>query len=578
MEENYRKQRIHPIREEIYLMKAYQFKVTIKGSRPPIWRRILISTDFSFHDLATAIIESFYWSGGHLWEFTFGNNQAPVGIPDDMLPPDSFDQPIDAAVTGLSQYFSSHTKCEFIYDFGDFWEMTVVREDEIKTELAYPQVIDFKGECPLEDCGGIEIYQDILKQVAHPQKATNKETLAVWKECIDMNTPFDMQLVNEEYMPSHKWNQGESGMDLMDEMMDVPSEKPMVIPQKFVMALEILDIPTSQMLSSLNVSELKALAKKNGLSGYSSLHKAELTALISQTLMDSERLSHQLSLFYPNEIEDLMEGVKTGSLYYTGDAMPSLFRRGYIQADMFAMVITQETLDLIRKILKRASFKKEQARMGKLRHYLEACVYFYGVCDFDQPARIYEACEGEAIDPFVFADAYFDGLKEVSMVALKENQWMDAGAADSSYFEALELDKSVLPFYMPTKQEVEEVDLCLPKLRATIPNQALVRDVNAYFRLVQEQAERIGLEVQEWIRVGYDFNDIFNWLCDWTLFEYSQEEDVQRLGKLFQNVWNSSRMIILRGHTPNEMTNELPALRKDVPDNIIGFPGAGKNK
>ena len=63
--------------------------------------------------------------------------------------------------------------------------MTVVREDEIKTELAYPQVIDFKGECPLEDCGGIEIYQDILKQVAHPQKATNKETLAVWKECID---------------------------------------------------------------------------------------------------------------------------------------------------------------------------------------------------------------------------------------------------------------------------------------------------------------------------------------------------------------------------------------------------------
>ena len=53
--------------------KVYQFKVSLKGIRPLIWRRIQVPETYSFWDLHVAIQDSMGWSDYHLHHFEIEN-------------------------------------------------------------------------------------------------------------------------------------------------------------------------------------------------------------------------------------------------------------------------------------------------------------------------------------------------------------------------------------------------------------------------------------------------------------------------------------------------------------------------
>jgi hypothetical protein len=49
--------------------QVYQFKITLKDIRPPIWRRIQVPSTFNFWDLHVAIQNAKGWQDCHLREF-----------------------------------------------------------------------------------------------------------------------------------------------------------------------------------------------------------------------------------------------------------------------------------------------------------------------------------------------------------------------------------------------------------------------------------------------------------------------------------------------------------------------------
>ncbi len=55
---------VHPIVD-----KAYQFKITLKGIKPPIWRRIQVPETYTFWDLHVAIQDAMGWEDYHLHKF-----------------------------------------------------------------------------------------------------------------------------------------------------------------------------------------------------------------------------------------------------------------------------------------------------------------------------------------------------------------------------------------------------------------------------------------------------------------------------------------------------------------------------
>ena len=51
---------------------VYQIKVTLKGSKPPIWRRMQITSDTTLVQLHRILQRVMGWEGSHLYQFVIG--------------------------------------------------------------------------------------------------------------------------------------------------------------------------------------------------------------------------------------------------------------------------------------------------------------------------------------------------------------------------------------------------------------------------------------------------------------------------------------------------------------------------
>src|ERR1700757_3347055 len=58
----------------------YQLKVTLLGTNPPIWRRLLVPADLTLAQLHNVLQTAMGWDDGHMHEFRFG--QRRFGRPD----------------------------------------------------------------------------------------------------------------------------------------------------------------------------------------------------------------------------------------------------------------------------------------------------------------------------------------------------------------------------------------------------------------------------------------------------------------------------------------------------------------
>lgn len=148
-------------------------KVTLRGTKPPIWRRLLMPDTMTLDDLHQAIQAAMGWDDCHLHAFDidgrqYGDRQTVDDVADENR----------LTLKGLLK--SGVARFAYTYDFGDNWEHTVAIE---KTRPAidgeaYPLCVAGKRACPPEDCGGPWGYQHLLEVLAdpdHPDYADQKK-------------------------------------------------------------------------------------------------------------------------------------------------------------------------------------------------------------------------------------------------------------------------------------------------------------------------------------------------------------------------------------------------------------------
>ena len=179
--------------------KIFQFKVSLKEIRPPIWRRIQVPETYTFWDLHVAIQDSMGWTDSHLHNFEIENPRTgmveEIGIPDeegwgeiDILP--GWDHKI-------SKYFSNTLKkARYIYDYGDDWEHDIKLEKILPKDpkSKYPLCTGGKRACPPEDCGGVWGYTDFLEIIMDPNHERYEEMMDWLGENFDPEH-FDMNEV-----------------------------------------------------------------------------------------------------------------------------------------------------------------------------------------------------------------------------------------------------------------------------------------------------------------------------------------------------------------------------------------------
>jgi hypothetical protein len=190
-----------------------QLKLTLKYSKPPIWRRIQISANGTFLDLHAAIQDSFGWEESHLHIFRFGErHEEPVNIgprePEDW----GFeDNRLIEKETLLKDWFQQEGRtCTYEYDFGDIWEHTILLEKILPAEpsTTYPRCLAGKRACPPEDSGGIPGYEQKLEILKHPRSKYYKETLN-WMSDFDSEhfDPREIEFLDPHEHDFERWQE-----------------------------------------------------------------------------------------------------------------------------------------------------------------------------------------------------------------------------------------------------------------------------------------------------------------------------------------------------------------------------------
>jgi len=169
---------------------GYQLKITLKDSKPPIWRRIRVA-DCALGNLLVAIQVAMGWQDCHLHSFRVGNIE--YGTLDS-----DFDEMEDEWDVTLGALFESGIKkFQYCYDFGDDWTHVIQIESTHERTPDEPLVRCIKGTraCPPEDCGGIWGYGEILEILDDPQHAQHADMIEWLGGKLDPEA-FDMDEVN----------------------------------------------------------------------------------------------------------------------------------------------------------------------------------------------------------------------------------------------------------------------------------------------------------------------------------------------------------------------------------------------
>lgn len=141
--------------------QIYQLKITLKGLRPPIWRRVQVHSDISFAELHDVIQVLMNWTDTHLHNFEVLGRDKGLGERVFIGPKqeESFGssflmEELDEEEEQLSYWLvNEKDSVLYKYDFGDNWEHKIILEKILEPEesIDYPRCTAARREPPTED-------------------------------------------------------------------------------------------------------------------------------------------------------------------------------------------------------------------------------------------------------------------------------------------------------------------------------------------------------------------------------------------------------------------------------------------
>lgn len=143
-----------------------QIKVTLKGVKPPIWRRLLVPGALSLKELHHVLQSAFGWEDDHLHQFSARGRRLPERFR------------LDEILTRAKEAIT------YEYDFGDGWEHEVTLEGIFprRPRGKYPVCLGGDLSCPPEDCGGVSGYYDCIDVLINLDNSEGKlDWLGDWR-------------------------------------------------------------------------------------------------------------------------------------------------------------------------------------------------------------------------------------------------------------------------------------------------------------------------------------------------------------------------------------------------------------
>jgi hypothetical protein len=157
--------------------RVHRLKITLRGSQPPIWRRMEVPSTIRLDWLHEVLQSAFDWENYHMW--VFSTDRGEYGEPDPGL---GFRAASGVSLAGVAP--TAGARLRYTYDFGDDWYHDILVEavDRAAEGVAYPRCTGGRRAGPPEDSGGIGGYGYLLQILAdtdHPEHAERLEWLGL---------------------------------------------------------------------------------------------------------------------------------------------------------------------------------------------------------------------------------------------------------------------------------------------------------------------------------------------------------------------------------------------------------------
>lgn len=185
---------------------TYQLKIVLLGSKPVIWRRLLVPGDAHLGWLHAVLQTAVGWTNSHLHHFLTSDARysdsrcrEDVGIGDE---PDRD----EAKATLMMIAPKQGASFGYEYDFGDSWEHEILVERILPPGTGPANgalCMDGARACPPEDCGGIWGYAELLKTLKNPKHPEHK-SMKEWIGGAFDAEAFDQEKINR-WLGKVKW-------------------------------------------------------------------------------------------------------------------------------------------------------------------------------------------------------------------------------------------------------------------------------------------------------------------------------------------------------------------------------------
>ena len=278
---------------------ALTFRIQLRGiKKQPVWRRIVIPSNFTFHHFHQAIQDAFGWENMHLYQF----EKSPFCHGWRIAVPNEYDMDFefrssDSRNTLVLDYIQMMglKKFVYVYDFGDSWVHDITLEEISENDMfAYPVCLAGKGLCPPEDCGGVWGYEDMKQLLLEALNSEEAQQYRGWL-CLSDEEDFDPQ-----YFDIDEVNDMLRSIEVCNDEHTREDERKIESPRP----ISLLDA-----MKKLSKADIIDFAEDLNLTVDESAGEKEIKRQYAQALLDNPRkVLDQLPLYELQIIERLKEG------------------------------------------------------------------------------------------------------------------------------------------------------------------------------------------------------------------------------------------------------------------------------
>ena len=593
-------------------MKAFQLKVMIKNSKPPIWRRIVVPAGITFSQLSIILNKSMGWCGYHLFEFEFYHLNLHIldGIEDDDFSYHLYNY-MEASTTYVREFLEDNAWFTYTYDLGDNWEHRVTVEKIIEDyEYNYPIVLKYKGDCPVEDCGGIYGYYeklDIISNETHPEY----EEISDWMDMQGYPEEYDMEFVNEELKEQcfYRWGAGETRGKhaLYDDMFNGKvglnatkndknvhnynkceqsegyTRKNSDLTKRFEEIKELERIIDEllqknslvDIFSDFNKDIIVEIAKEKGLKKISQCNKRELIERLVSHMLKPEIAREYFVWLNDDEIKEFEKAANVKGLYIADDeeSIRKLYEAAYIgMLEDDEVSVTKDVYNLY-VTFKGAAFEEERKKKSYLYSCLQTISFLYGIAPMSVLLQLM------AKNPKL-SMTQTEIINALHSMPFEYKKWiLDEGVLYSK--EYYPDDRGLLraqgdkEFYIPTYKDIvyyghnkQEKDNAQSKRLKDF----MVAKMGASYDEADKACMLLRLNMSVDVRIDEHFR-----VLDGMGLYIQNESQINELVECIMELENNTRKLSNRGYTPNEMHAKYDntLLKKDK---VINFVQAKKSK